>query len=269
MFSASFTLSMAVLVTNAARPPLPGETPSNYGLEYEEVTIPTTHGATLAGWYVPSRNGSAVILRHGSGSTRVNTLQHARFLVEAGYGVLMMDARGHGESGGRINEIRWHGVEDITASVDYLVDKRGIAGRIGILGLSMGGEEALLAAAEDNRIAAVVAEGAGIGNYHDSVATGGHVVARSVNWTNALVDVLSDADQPRGISKSITGISPRPALIISGKPATEAEMADLFARAGGDNVEHWHLADTPHTDGIRTHREEYIERVLSLFDQAL
>ena len=182
----------------------------------------------------------------------------------------MMDARGHGQSGGRINEIGWHGVRDVRASVDYLISRPEIHGRIGALGLSMGGEEVLLAGAADPRLAVVVAEGIGIGNYNDSVVNGSNPVARAVNWTQfALVDLLSDAPQPSGIAETIDQVSPRPVLIISGKPAGEATMASLVARRGGLSVKHWHLGDTPHTGGLRTHPGEYIERVISLFDERL
>jgi len=263
-------LSSAVLVSNAARPPLGDLTPSEMGLSFEEIAITLADGTPLAGWYVPSQNGSAVILRHGSGSTRINTLDHAEFLAAAGYGVLMMDARGHGESEGRINELGWHGVEDIRASLDFLEDQPDVDGRIGGLGLSMGGEELLMAAADDDRIAAVVAEGVGIGNYNDSVANGGHAMARSVNWVQfALVDLLSDAQQPTGIVMSIERLSSRPALLVSGKPVDEASMAEAFERAGGSSVEHWHLNDTPHTDALFVHHEEYTQRVLDLFQRAL
>ena len=121
---------------------------------------------------MPSTNGAAVVLRHGSGSTRNSTLDHAAFLAHAGYGVLLMDARGHGLSGGRINELGWHGPQDIRTGVDYLVQQADVTRGIGILGLSMGGEEAINAAALDSRIAAVVAEGVGTSTYVDSVAGG-------------------------------------------------------------------------------------------------
>ena len=61
---------------------------------------------TLAGWYAPSRNGAAVVLLHGAGSTRSNVLDEAVVLAEHGYGVLMLDARGHGESAGRGHGLR-------------------------------------------------------------------------------------------------------------------------------------------------------------------
>lgn len=42
----------------------------------------TAGGLKLAGWWIPSRNHAAVVLLHGSGSTREDVLEHAKVLVE-------------------------------------------------------------------------------------------------------------------------------------------------------------------------------------------
>jgi uncharacterized protein len=264
-------VGLAVYTTNAARPELSGRTPADVGLDFEDVVVTSADDTLLAGWYVPATNGAAVVLRHGSGSTRVSLIDHAAFLAEAGYGVLMLDARGHGESDGRINEMGWHGTQDIGAALDYLSTRQDVAEeRYGILGLSMGGEEALHAAAGDERIGAVVSEGAGIGTYGDSIAAGSHAVERIVNWTQfAAVDLLSDASQPESINRTIGLIAPRPVLLIAGDEAVEREVDPLYAVAGGGSTELWMLSDTPHTDGLRVHEKGYERRVLELFGGAL
>jgi dipeptidyl aminopeptidase/acylaminoacyl peptidase len=81
----------------------------------------------------------------------------ARVLHHAGFSVLLYDARGHGGSGqsGPIT-IRKMG-EDIIASVEYLVSRNDIdPSNIGVLGSSMGGSSAIVAASIDDRIRAVV-----------------------------------------------------------------------------------------------------------------
>jgi hypothetical protein len=77
-------VGMAILVTHAARPELGPPTPAAVGLEYEDVTIVSNDGTRLAAWYVTSHNGAAILLRHGSGSTRTALLDHADFLAESG-----------------------------------------------------------------------------------------------------------------------------------------------------------------------------------------
>ena len=70
----------------------------------------------LSGWYVPSRNGAAVVLLHGAGSTRSAVLPHAVVLADDGFGVLLYDARGHGRSQGRAMDFGWYGDLGVAAA---------------------------------------------------------------------------------------------------------------------------------------------------------
>src|SRR4029077_15820835 len=79
---------------------------------YRDVTFRASDGLRIAGWYRPSRNGAAVLLVHGGGGDRDGTVRHARMLVHHGYGVLMYDARGRGESEGSPNGYGWKGTKD-------------------------------------------------------------------------------------------------------------------------------------------------------------
>ena len=71
------------------------------GLTASAVSIPTTDGVRLAGWYVPSTNDAAVVLRTAPVRPGPTSSTRPAVLADAGFGVLMVDARGHGESGGR------------------------------------------------------------------------------------------------------------------------------------------------------------------------
>jgi pimeloyl-ACP methyl ester carboxylesterase len=102
----------------------------------------------LWAWYVPSENGAAAVLRHGSGSTGSSVLAQAEVLARHGYGVLVTDARGHGRSSGRAMDFGWYGDTDIGAAVTFLAAQPDVdPDRIAVVGLSMGGEEALVDAA--------------------------------------------------------------------------------------------------------------------------
>jgi dienelactone hydrolase len=94
-------------------------------------------GTTLRGWYVPSRTGAAVIALHGTESDRNGVAPHARMLARHGYGVLAVDLRGHGDSGGRSTSVPWKLDEDLDSAIAWLsrrddVDDR----RIGAVGVS-------------------------------------------------------------------------------------------------------------------------------------
>ena len=129
---------------------------------YRDVSLTTEDGVVLSAWWVPSAHGAAVVLLHGSGENRSATLGAAAVLVRHGYGVLLLDARGHGDSSGSGMDLGWYGDSDVGAAVSFMRADRSVdASRIAVLGLSMGGEEAIGAAAAHPEIRAVVAEGAG------------------------------------------------------------------------------------------------------------
>ena len=142
------------------------------------MTVTTSDGLDLAGWYVPSKNGAAVIAFHG----RTKAQPHARMLARHGYGVLILDRRGEGESEGDGSMFGWGGTPDIHAAVDFLKARPDVdPARIGGIGFSVGGEVMLQAAAENPDLAAVVSEGAG--SRHDQGAVRGPHGGEF--WTNA------------------------------------------------------------------------------------
>jgi hypothetical protein len=91
-----FPIGTAIYVTRTPREPID----SVFSVPHEDVSFETSDGLTIRGWYAPSRNGAAIVLVHGSGSNRLGPRKHARLLAEHGYGVLLYDARGLGESDG-------------------------------------------------------------------------------------------------------------------------------------------------------------------------
>jgi pimeloyl-ACP methyl ester carboxylesterase len=269
-----FPAVLAVYATNAPRPELGPRAPADVGLVADDVTVRSSDGTRLAAWYVASRNGAAVLLLHGSGSTRDDMLDHAAMLARHGHGVLLLDVRGHGGSEGEPMELGWGGERDVRAAVGYLSSRPDVdPGRIGVLGQSMGGEQAITAAATDSRIAAVVTEGAEVVTTDDASAdpaTVGGWPSVPMLWVSRIVsDLLSDASPPPPHSESIAAIAPRPVLLISGQDPAEAASNRFFRDAGGPTVELWHLDDAPHTAGLRVHPAEYERRVVAFLDAAL
>lgn len=109
----------------------------------------------VRGWYAASRNRAAVIFAHGMESDRRALLAEARCLVHSGFGVLMLDLPGWGESAGRAT---WDGPEiaALRAGVDWLASRPDVdSTRIGGLGFSMGSAMMVLAGAADRRLRAL------------------------------------------------------------------------------------------------------------------
>ena len=146
---------MAYVLTHSARAFVPAD---HVGAPHQNVTFTTADGLRLRGWYVPSKNGAAVIAFPG----RKGTQKPARMLARRGYGVLLFDRRGEGESEGDPNAWGWAGYQDVIAAVRFLQHRPDVQrGRIGGIGLSVGGEMMLEAAAKSRGLNAVISEGAG------------------------------------------------------------------------------------------------------------
>src|SRR5262245_49696439 len=132
-----------------------GGTPADLHLPYEELTLTTQDGLKIATWYVPGRRAEAMILVHGINANRSAVLPEAGVLAEAGYPLLMLDLRGHGQSEGNEVTYGYREAYDIIAATDYLANRPEIE-RIGILGGSLGGAAVARAAALDPRLEAVI-----------------------------------------------------------------------------------------------------------------
>jgi fermentation-respiration switch protein FrsA (DUF1100 family) len=111
-----------------------------------ELIFPSDSGRPLHAWFLPGRNGQgAVLLLHGVRANRLDMLPRARFLQRAGYAVLLIDFQASGESPGDAISFGYREALDASAAVSEL--RRLAPGEsIGVIGTSMGGAAALLAA---------------------------------------------------------------------------------------------------------------------------
>ena len=141
----------------------PDHDPSFLGLAYETVIVATEGGVELPAWWIPARGGApgpAVLLVHGWESARDRTLPNAQILNATGFHVLTLDIRGHGSN--PPEELPLTAGEfgaDALAGVRALLARKDVTA-VGVLGHSMGGIGALLAAAAEPRVGAVIAASA-------------------------------------------------------------------------------------------------------------
>jgi fermentation-respiration switch protein FrsA (DUF1100 family) len=212
-------VAMAILATHRPRADV---TPADLGRQYEEVTVRTADGLRLAGWYVRSHNGAAVI----SYPTREGKLPQARMLARHGYGVLLLDARGYDGSQGDPNLFGWDDTKDLDAAVAWLrkqPDVRG--GRVGGIGFSVGGEMMLQAAAENTGLRAVVSDGAGFRSVREELLRGPR------GWFTSLPEqavqstalaVMGGTAPPPSLKDLVPRIAPRHVFFIYAGPAPAA-----------------------------------------------
>jgi dipeptidyl aminopeptidase/acylaminoacyl peptidase len=151
------------IVSPGRRPFVPEEgdpaTPADIGLEYEDVRFTADDGVTLSGWLVPAarETRAAVVLMHGFSWHRLPWLAGFVPWLQRRYHVLQFDFRGHGGSDDALISLGTLEQRDVAAAVHFLAG-RGL-GPIALMGISMGGSVAIMAA-PDLQVAAVVADAA-------------------------------------------------------------------------------------------------------------
>jgi pimeloyl-ACP methyl ester carboxylesterase len=267
--------ALAVFVSNPPDFPLGEATPADHGLTYEDVTVTTDDGVDLEAWYVPSHNGAAVVLLGGCCSARDSVLDLATLFAAHDYGVLMLDMRGHGGSEGRAMLWGWWGEHDIRAGVDYLTERADVRdGRIGAIGMSVGGEQAFAAAGVDPRIRAVVGEGTSARGARDegNPADGadGLFIRYVDRFTKSAAAVMSSASRPLQMRDAFAAMSDQKAFVIaSGAMSEEVRAAEVFESAAPDTVSTWIVPNATHTGARLIAPEEWERRVFAFFDETL
>src|SRR5271157_2247641 len=134
--------------------------PADFGLAFEEVQIPAGDHA-LAAWFVPAegpgpKRRPGIVIVHGWESNRGRTFAHVRYLHAAGFHCLVFDVRGHGDNPPETLPINVpEFAEDTAAAARWLAARPEVSG-VGVLGHSLGGAGAILAASREPSIGAVV-----------------------------------------------------------------------------------------------------------------
>ncbi len=120
-----------------------GATPADVGLEFEDLTLMTDDGVSIAAWYVPHPEPKgSLIFCHGNAGNMSDRLHSIKLLHGMGVNVLVFDYRGFGRSEGRPSEQGTY--NDAVAVWKYLVDTRAESpGRVILFGRSLGGAVAV------------------------------------------------------------------------------------------------------------------------------
>jgi uncharacterized protein len=265
-----FPLGYAYVGTHAARPPV--DDIDLGSANTEDVELHTSDGLTLHGTYVPSENGAAVIVAFG----RKGTQDPARMLARHGYGVLIFDRRGEGESDGDPNPYAWNdGEKDLVAAIEFLKDRPDVEpGRIGGLGLSVGGETFLQAAAHSEDVQAVVSEGATArsGGELRSVPGNGFGPIAVNTMITAGIAVFSNATPPPHLIDLVDDIAPRAMFVIYSPDVAggeERRFNTAFYRAAGQPKAIWGVDGAGHVGAQDARPREYEQRITRFFDRAL
>ena len=189
-------------------------------------------------------------------------------LVKAGYGVLLYDARGRGESAGHENAFGWQWDGDVRGAVSYLA-RRGIH-RIWLLGLSTGAEAVVTEAASDPRVGAVVSDGLqGRTSADASHLPFGDRISIGIPFAvaGAEIELATGEAQPRPLMTLVHAVARTRPLLVIGTVGFEREFDRAYTR--GTRAELWQLPSSAHTHGLADHPRAYARRVLANFNRAL
>jgi fermentation-respiration switch protein FrsA (DUF1100 family) len=245
--------------------------------------------AELAGWWVPAADADApaVVVVHGVQSCRreANVLVAAGMLHRAGFSVFLIDIRDHGDSEGDDGRFAGGSEEhlDVLGAWDWVRSQGVPADRIGLLGMSFGSINSVIAGGQEPDVAAVWA---------DSVAT-----RMDEAIGNFVADQLGD---PTGLSRLLVPGGLLWARIIAGDDLTRFNPIDEVERydgrsiafvqgardtilppsmaeamraaavdAGADSPPAWIVEDAGHTEAVFREPSEYEERLVEFFTGAL
>ena len=265
------------LITNpAAGRKVPGQTPANAGLRFDEVTITNGEGLKLVAWYLPATNHAVIIAQHGYKMCREEMLTAAGVLNRHGYGVLVTSVRSHDFCDGEQITFGAREINDLEAWCDYLSTRPGVdPQRLGALGNSMGGSLVIQLAAHNPRIKAVVADSP-FSSLKDTLSTSvehftglpAFPFAPLVRWWAEVESGcrLSDVDAKVWIKQ----ISPRGVFLMQGGAdrTVSKQSGERLYDCAAEPKELWYDASTGHAD-FAARMPEYERRVVAFFDKHL
>ncbi|MCY9588540.1 alpha/beta hydrolase [Paenibacillus chitinolyticus] len=272
-------------LTHPKRQPV-DDSPANYGLVFEEVEIASRTGdILLSGWHLPPpdtavrQNPMTVIMSHGYAGNRLErglpSLALARDLITAGYRVIMFDFRNSGMSQGSMTSVGYYEKHDLLGVIDWVTETYPHEA-VSLIGFSMGATTSLLAAAEHEKVAAVVADSP----FHHLKK---YLKSNLPVWSGLpnipftplillLFPPLLNID-PEGVDavKAVEAIYPRPVLFIhsSDDRAIPQASSEEMWRRHPDVFDFWRTAGAPHVGSYHLESAEYARRVIAFLEKTV
>ncbi len=151
--------AVAYKLTRRPRAPFAEPVPTVSWAAVEPLRLRTSDGVDVGAWFMPGADtGPSVVLLHGYGRCRRDSLPLAEMLVREGCSVLAISLRAHGDSAGNVNDIGYSARHDVVAGVECLEQRR--PGRpIIVQGTSLGAAAAIYAGGElQSRVAGYILE---------------------------------------------------------------------------------------------------------------
>ncbi len=237
----------------------------------EEITLHTSDGLALPGWFKPGANRGVIVFVHGGGGNRASLLPDALSLARHGWGFLTYDMRGDGESGG--GKWTWGQDEqrDLRAALDFVAARPDVdPARVAAAGFSIGATTVALETADDPRARAVIlyAIWTSLEDEQGRNSKFGPISWLPMKWMLGRAGI--DLQRVRPIDH-IREISPRPLMMIAGGSDRDTPlpvMERMFA-AAGEPKRLWVVPGADHGEVFKVAPAEYEKRVLEFLEQSL
>jgi fermentation-respiration switch protein FrsA (DUF1100 family) len=251
--------------------------PYELGLPAEAVMFSPLDGDhKVRGWYIPDEEATTTILVcPGYRSNMADVLGISAHLWKAGHNVLVFEYHGHGSEVGAQVTLGYREVNDFLGAVAYAKERLPQA-RIGVIGYSMGAAVAIMAAARNENVEAVIADSAfatqwGVVDYNFRRAV--RVPSAPFTWVADYLLGWRAGYHFHQVAplREISRIAPRPILIIQGDKDSIVDPRDaaLLYNAAGEPKEIWIGSGADHCGVYFLDRIAYVKKVTAFFEQYL
>jgi alpha-beta hydrolase superfamily lysophospholipase len=237
--------------------------PGGASIYYRDITLTTADGLELSAWFVPAISTSSpptdaatIILAHGLLESKESMRHLVPWLHEAGYNVMLLDFRGHGQSDLQPTTVGRKEVLDLQAALDWLAAE-GVSDRVGSLGMSMGAVVLVNTAVQDDRLDALVLDSM-FAEWNDTDFAKGYRLPPE--W------LVPDVPNPKELLANIHV----PVFVIHGTADILTEIGHAYrVYAAANEPKRLWINDSGHAWSSMTYPEVYRQQVLDFFDRTL
>ncbi len=234
---------------------------------FEPVSLTMKDGLALKGWWLAPQNGAVILLLGGSGANADAMLDEADLFIQHGYGILTLESR---NCAGRPVSFGYHEAQDMLSMLAFAQAQPGVSW-VGALGFSAGGVAALRAAADEENIRAVVAEGQYSNMQHEITNDGSRPLSFQWQINRAVLVTLwlQTGIWPGQLSPldDLAHIQ-QPVLLIHGELEAVNNQADLQYQAANLPKELWIVPGVGHGGYMQAQPQAYEERLVQFFEMA-
>jgi len=253
-------------------------------------------GRKLVGSLYPHRGNSRkglIIFCHEYTGNRWLFLPYVDYLRDDGFDVFAFDFSNHGQSDpvAGYEPLQWvteHEVDDVEAAIDYVISQNLVTyEKLGLLGVSKGGSSAIVAAARNPKIKAVVTDGAFpthsivaiyVERWVHLVVPFGGILNFFPPWAHAAITRIELRRIQRRrrcqypiVENSFRQLAKRPLFLIHGKRDNyvRTEVIKSIFQDNGQPEQFWIVRGAKHNQSIEVATEEYQKRVRAFFAEHL